>query len=159
MKKIISIILALISVICVAFALGGCGDTNEVRGEFYTLKEAYENGWLNEDDLKSIACGYYDKYKYEENPYGGYERPAEELSKEMENEIKQAYLNQIAKYPDVLLDKVEISRYYGKYNGNFVVSMYSQYFMCDIIVEPEFDIGGVIFKNFWQGEIRVYHIN
>lgn len=159
MKKFISVLLSFISVISIAYAFTGCGnETIKVRGKFYTLEEAYNNGWLNEDDLKSIACGYYEWRKFEENPYIGMFDPHKELSKENEKELKQAYLVQIDNKPDGLLDKVEIRKYFGEYNRNLIVNMYSDYYMCDILVEPEFNIGGVIFKNFWQGDIRVYHI-
>ena len=171
MKKLVTILFALISVICVSFSFIGCGDKQptgqpeeeikvpiEVRGQFYTLKAAYDNGWLNEDDLKSIACGYYEFYKYEENPYSGLFDPRGELSEEIEKEIKKAYLEQIDKQPDEDLEKVNIYKYYGHYNGNYVVSVVSEFYLCDIIVDPEFEIGGVIFKDFSQGEIRVYHI-
>lgn len=158
MKKLLALLLSLISVICIAFTLVGCGGI-EVRGQFCTLKQAYENGWLDEDDLKSIACGYYDFNNFEENPYSGlYKEPTENLSEDIINELKQAYLEQIDNEPEGLPEKVKISKYYGVYSGNIVVKMWSEYFMCDIKIEDR-EIGGVIFKNFWQGEIRVYHLD
>ncbi len=158
MKKIFSILLSLISVFCVAFAFTGC-NTPKVEGKFYTVKKAYDNGWLNVDDVKSIACCFYDYYN-RENPYSGaYKEPTEKLSNKKEKELKQAYLNQVDEKPDGSRNKVHIYKYYGTYSGNIVVDIWSDYFMCDIKYEEELDIGGIIFRNFCEGKISVYHPN
>ena len=166
MKKILSISLLLISVVCIVFAFGGCGEERQkdvgdgAKGRFYTLKESYDNGWLDEDDVKSIACCYYDSYKYEENPYSGlYGEPKEGLSERTENELKQAYLEQKVRKPELSINGVYIKKYFGVYNGNYVISITSEYLKIDPIIEEEFYIGNVLFKNFWQGDILVYHIN
>ena len=159
MKKLISIIFTLISVVIVSFSLVGCGATVKVRGQYYKLSKAYDNGWLSVDDLESIACRYYDFYNFEENPYSGKFTLTEELTAKKEAELKQAYLEQIDKLPEGDREQVRIACYFGTYNGNVVVSISSVYFNCDIKVEEEFYIGGVLFKNFWQGDILVYHID
>ena len=159
MKKIVTVLFSLVCVICIAFSFAGCGKI-EVRGNFCLLKVAYENGWLDSDDLKSIACCYYDSHNYEDNPYSGlYEEPAEELSKHLEKEIKQAYLEQIIKLTHRSLKGVEIRRYYGTYNGNIVVSVSDYYVDFNVAIEEEFYIGEVLFKDFCQGHILVYHID
>ena len=158
MKKIVTVLFSLVCVICIAFSFAGCG--KKVRGNFCLLKAAYENGWLDSDDLKSIACCYYDGYNYEDNPYSGlYEEPAEELGNDLEKEIKQAYLEQIINLPHRSLKGVEIRRYYGTYKGNIVVSVSDYYVDINVAIEEEFYIGEVLFKNFWQGQILVYHID
>ena len=163
MKKILSILLAIISTICITFAFVGCG-TVEVSGSFYTIKQAYDNGWLNEDDLKSIACGYYEFFQFSvytdyENLYSGMFDPHEELSKTKEKELKQAYLVQIVKAPDSSIDGVEIAQYYGTYNENIVVGILSDYIKADKIVEEKFIVGNIVFNKFCEGDILVYHIN
>lgn len=163
MKKFLSIILALVSVICVSFALGGCNNKTidkqvVVRGQYYDLTQAYENGWLNIDDLESIACCYYDSYN-EENPYSGKFILTEKLTAKMEAELKQAFLEQIAEFPEGDRAYVKIMCYFGTYNGNAIVRLFSDYVCEDPIIKEEFYIGGVLFKNFWLGDIRVYHIN
>ena len=159
MKKFLSVILALVCVICVSFTFGGCNDdTVVVRGQFYYLVDAYENGWLDVDDLESIACCYYDSYNYDENPYSGKFTSTEKLTAKMENELKQAYLEQIDEYPEGDRDYVYITCYFGTYNGNVAVRLHG-YICYDVIVQEEYYVGGVLFKNFWPGDIRVYHIN
>ena len=170
MKKLLACA-ALFTAVCLLF--GGCSpapdkedgltDENgkveiEVKGEFCSLEVAYDNGWINEDDLKSIACSYND-FQQKENPYSGmYVQPAEELSNDVENEVKQAYLNQIAKYPDGLLENVHINYYYGTYNENIVVRIYSEYICIDPLIKNEVYIGNVVFKSWWDAQTWVYHI-
>ena len=59
MKKILSILLALVCIISVACAFGGCGEKQPngklEKGNFYTVTEAYENGYLTLEQVKSIA--------------------------------------------------------------------------------------------------------
>ena len=127
--------------------------------DYYTLKRAYEYGWLNVDDLKSIACGYYDSQNVK-NPYKGlYEEPTEELNKEIEIKLKRIYLERTVKDPELPLDGVHIRRYYGTYNGNVVFSIVSDYICIDPIIDKKLYIGGVLFRNFWQGDIFVYHLS
>ena len=158
MKKVISALIALISVICLTFALGGCSTKVTVRGELYSLEQAYENGYFNVDDLKSIACeDYAYRFRHEKNPYDGMFTSTEKLTKKMDKELKQAYLEDIG-HPEYDRDGVKINHYYGTYNGNVVVSMSSEYVYCDYIFEPK-ELGGVIFRDYWGGYFSIYHID
>ena len=159
MKKLISIIFTLISVVIVCFSLVGCGATVKVRGQYYTLSEAYDNGWLSVDDLESIACCYYDSYNFEENPYSGKFALTQELTVKKEAELKQAYLEQIVELPEGDMDRVHIISYFGTYNGNVVVRIRSDYIHFDPKIEEEFFIGGVLFKKYRWGSFSVYHQN
>lgn len=134
-------------------------DPVNVRGKFYTPENAYENGWLNEGDLKSIACDYYDHYSYEENPYSGMFTSTEELTEEMEAEIKQAYLEQFVELPEGDRNRVKIYHCYGIYNGNVVIGIRSNYMIIDPVPPEDTDIGGVIFKDYWYSKFFIYHIN
>lgn len=123
-----------------------------VRGVVYGVSRAYEEGWLDEDDLKSIACFCYDR-EGKENPYSGmYVQPEEKLSKEMRAEIKQAYLNVVEKQPKGDLEYVDIYKYFGTYNGYIVVGMEGN--SCKIGYVPVTEIGGVT-NDYW-GSIYLY---
>ena len=90
MRKFVSILIAIASVIGIAISFAGCNV--EVTGGFYTLKTAYDNGWLDVDDVRSIACCYYDNYSLETNPYSGaYKEPTEKLSRTKQKELKIDY--------------------------------------------------------------------
>ena len=133
-------------------------DPVKVRGKFYTMEQAYVNGWLNKGDLKSIACSYYDG-SYEENPYSGMYTSTGELTEEMDAEIKQAFLEQIVESSKSHRENVSIVHNYGTYNGNIVVWLNCKGVCIDYASTKAFNIGGVSFKNFWDGKCQVYHIN
>ncbi|MCI8988546.1 MAG: hypothetical protein HFK05_02210 [Clostridia bacterium] len=124
-------------------------------GRLYDIKTAYENGWLDEDDLKSISCYEYDRFGDGENPYSGlYVQPEEKLGREMKTEIKSVYLEQILKSSSDCLSDAYIYKYFGKYNGNIVVGMSDN--MCRLGSVPLADVGGVSSIN-WKG-IYVYRL-
>ena len=157
MKKVISVLLSVASALCFIFAFSGCKDEEiKVSGEFYTLKEAYDNGWLVKSDVRNIAFYYYKFYKMEDPNDDIIPIDPQELSEKMQKELKLAYLERIDVI-DGTTEKVDIYINYGIYGNDIVVGIKSDYLMCDIIVEQEFDIGGVVFLDFWQGEILVYH--
>ena len=157
MKKVISVLLSVASAFCFIFVFSGCKDEEiKVSGEFYTLKEAYDNGWLVKSDVRNIAFYYYKFYKMEDPNDDIIPIDPQELSEKMQKELKLAYLERIDVI-DGTIDKVDIYMNYGIYGNDIVVGIKSDYLMCDIIVEQEFDIGGVVFLDFWQGEILVYH--
>ena len=135
-------------------------DSLLIEGRIQTLENAYERGWLTEDDLKSIACGYYDYMKYEENPYKGlYEKPTEKLSREMKTQLKISYLAQEIKTSTKCLDDAQITKYFGTYNGN-VVAVMDYTGGCvypNFSIDPAREVGGVLFKNYSWCAIYIFH--
>lgn len=124
-----------------------------VSGSLYDMSEAYEEGLLDGNDLKSIACFCYDRNN-KENPYSGtYVQPEEKLSKDVRAELKKAYLNQIVKQPKADLEYVDIYKYFGTYNGFIVVGIVSDYDGC--FPTPITEIGGV--TNVGWGSIYLFH--
>lgn len=116
------------------------------------MSKAYEEGLLDENDLKSIACFCYDR-NGKENPYSGtYVQPEQKLSKDQRGELKKAYLLQISKQPKADLEYVDIYKYFGTYNGCIVVGMDSD--DCWIGTVPVTEIGGV--TNVGWGGIYLY---
>ena len=154
MKKFLFVFLSLISVICLSFAFVGCGDgqssEDEPEGKLYRLAAAIDEGWIDEFDLKSIACGYYEWLNIEANPYSGlYEKPTEQLSEEIQNKIKQAYFGRI--------DGITIPKYYGTYDGNIVVTLGFEDVNYDELEGQDIAIDGIIFPELDLYPIRVYH--
>lgn len=84
MKKLSSIIALLLGIVAM-FSIAGCGsgtqsglqndsenkidemDTKESVGTFYTLHEAYDNGWITQSDLMSIAYYHNDGRAHNED--------------------------------------------------------------------------------------------
>ncbi len=134
MKKFLSVIIAL-AVICSAFVLTACGD-----GKFYDLSTAYEEGLIDEGDLKSIACAYYDWRRFDPNPYADFSVSTGEIGADIENKLKRAYCEEP--------EKAEIIKYFGTFSGNIAVVMglkdtdYEDFDALDAVV------GGVRFPNY-----------
>lgn len=149
-KKGISLIMALILVITAVMCsvlFSGCGKTIYPTGYFYSLAEAYRNGWVSRDDLMRIAYIQREEdgglYTYEEmyeaifgdqDEYGEDFVPAEKSSQaldaETEEKIKEAYakeLRTLPEYPDASTDDVSIYGYCGSYNGYVSVMMTDRY--------------------------------
>ena len=118
MKKLICLLLTLLmSVGC----LCACrDDKNEPPGEFYSLEEAYEKGWISKNDLINIA--YYkngNKLFEEVENFTPSPKNPETLSEETENAIKETLVyitNQDNSNTKATKNDFEIFKYYGTYN-------------------------------------------
>lgn len=128
-KKIVCSLLGL-----VAFLLFLCGCNKDV-GTFYSLDEAYENGWLTKDDLMEI-CYYrfgevYIGESTDSDTWVRYEYNSQntlsELDKTVENNIKEAYYS--LHKSDFFdrdgkslggIDNLSV-QYCGMYNNSYVV--------------------------------------
>lgn len=148
-------------VIGMALILGlfcmGCGESEEtlsnVSDKFYTLQESFDNGWLKQKDLKSIAYYYNDGdigEEFEPNP----KKP---LSKEIEMGIKQTYLNNWLKekVPEATEENVKILCYYGTYGNCIVAKVSDDLLRYDYVFEEEKIIGGVRFLNYCEAYTKV----
>ncbi|MBE7078782.1 MAG: hypothetical protein E7380_02840 [Clostridiales bacterium] len=112
----------------------------KTTGSFYSLEEAYENGWLIEEDLEGIADIYNNK---KDCAY-----VAGDLPLNIENSIKHTYLEDLREdVPQAKIENVELRKYYGTYGDCIVVNIYSQDMLCDIRFEDTY-IGNVLFRNF-----------
>ena len=137
-KRIISIVIVSIIVISLAVLIISCSAVKEY--EYKYLEDAYEAGWLTEDDLRIIA-NYYNNGTLSEIP----------LSKEKENNIRHTYLQEadIYKYrPDATVNDVSVFNYYGIYNGYAVAFLRDRFFQYDYKFWQEKEIGGVMFYNY-----------
>ena len=107
-------------------------------GTFYSLQEAYDNGWLTQADLMSIA--YYHnggRWHNEEIMNEDYEpapKTPEVLSEITEFKIKctalKEYKTEFSKTPSASIAKVEdftITEYHGTYNGCIAVRMIDKF--------------------------------
>ena len=127
----------------------------KTAGAFYTLQEAYDNGWLTQADLMSIA--YYHnggRWHNEEIMSEDYEplpKTPEVLSNLTELKIKHTAVNEFKMEfpgtPSALIAKVEdftINEYNGTYNGCIAVRMIDNFTgYWDVVVAPK--IAGIRF--------------
>ena len=105
----------------------------EELGKFYSLQEAYDNGWLTREELLSIAYYYYEeKFPRLGGRYGNEEimdenytplpKTPETLDEEMDLEIRKAYV----KGNIYRVDTVEIEVYCGTYGECIAVFMHGE---------------------------------
>lgn len=127
MKKILSILIALVSTICLSFAFSACSEEEIETGIFYTVTEAYEQGYLTREQVMSIAYYHNGGTKWNEEIMGEDYTPLaitpEKLPAEAESALKQDYLDFVWSDTTNTISDVRIDKYYGTYNGYVAVMM------------------------------------
>ena len=147
MRKFLGLVLTGILLFCTIFSIAGCGEENDfIEGSFYSLEEAYENGWLTRKDLESIA-NYYrinDDVPEESliNTYG----------EEVVNKIKEAAVEcfhtgkaGFEQVEETTINDIIFEEYYGTYNSCIVLKIWIKdlYYPA---VEEEIVIDGITFN-------------
>ena len=160
-KNIIYIVLIII--LCF-FTMCSCNYDDDFRnpingepeaGEFYTLQEAFDNGWLSRGDLRNIAyhrTGDGQKKGFKPTP----KNPAV-LSAETELAIKEAYAANLRERGilEAVADGVGVNNYFGIYNDLVTVFIYDKYSgYADVILNQT--IGGIKFTYNNSNEIMVW---
>ena len=152
MKKVVlktcSIVLLMITLVSFCF-MGGC------KTQYYDEKgiaDAYEAGWITQEQLKSIAY-YHNKNRvgdsWEPEVMDFQLIPQTELDEKVSEHIRKSYLKIMRQYDSKLKMKdVKIDDYYGTYDGYVVSNMWVKLNHCDIIFREEFEVGGVMFYNY-----------
>ena len=145
-KMILAAVLAL--GICGA-VLCGCG--SNMKGEFYSVKEAFEAGYLTKSDLKSIA-GYYNNR----------ENCPDALDKEVKDAIIRTACEEARlgiSEAEVRPEDFEISAYYGNYNNCYAVKIKSEYIgYPEVVVDEWEEIGGVKFHHTSPVSIDIWKV-
>ncbi len=86
MKKILA---SLVTIIFVLGMLCGCGGTEYPSGSFYTMEEAYENGWITKEDIMEVC----------------YRRFGSVYECSAENPEESVEVDYTSPYPDPVLDR------------------------------------------------------
>ena len=134
MKRLLAILLTLTTLGCLG--VSSCKNTQtqdpsterQAIGRFYTLQEACDQGFITENDLKSIA--YYNNGGRKNNE----EKIAEDFAPQALNpetipaDIQKSIKSDYIYYGMDLNNtndesKITIKRYYGKYNGCYVMTI------------------------------------
>ena len=124
-------------------------------GEFYTLQQAYDNGWLSKGDLRNIA--YYWGGSGQRKGFKPTPKDPEELSAETELAIKEDRAHRLREQgtENAVADGVRITNYFGSYDGLVAVLIYDNYSGgADVIVEKY--VGGVKFMYPNSNQILVW---
>jgi hypothetical protein len=133
MKKLIKIVLPIVLVIAILLPIFSCLG---LTGKFYTLEEAYNNGYIIKEELQTIADMH-------NNGYVG----LESLSNSRESEIKIALARHLRKnsdtFSDITAKEISVKAFYGAYDNVYVVKVaYGEYM--DWIKPTEIEIDGII---------------
>ena len=161
-KKLLACVAAGLPLVA-AVLVAGCTPEQQYAasvGNFYSLEEAYENGWLTQEDILSIAYYYNQGTDGNEELMGENYAPnpmvPETLDEERVNQIKRTYLNEVIAMPEGTLEHVIIRAYYGTYDESVVIDITDDYHGYDYVFEPEHEIGGVLFYHYVGACLRVW---
>ncbi|MBE7078780.1 MAG: hypothetical protein E7380_02830 [Clostridiales bacterium] len=142
MRKFLGLVLTGMLLFCTIFSIVGCREEKDlIEGSFYSLEEAYENGWLTEENLEDIA-GYHNN---------GIQYP-ERLNEEILVRIKTDWAKKLREdktnpISNVTADEINVYKYYGTY-GDCVVIMLD-YSLAEYPAEyipSTIEIGGITFN-------------
>ena len=118
------------SIVTVLFAvlLCSCDYASLYQGEFYILQQAYDAGWLTQEDLKSIAYYHNGGINGNEEIMGEDYQPQpktpEVLDKLTGRSIKQSYIDNFLTDKNAKISGINIEDYYGSYD-NYITLMIS----------------------------------
>ena len=154
--KFICLIVVLIMCVGVMCACNKDDDFRNPRngepeaGKFYTLQQAYDNGWLSKGDLRNIASYYND----------GKDFP-EKLDVDTENRIKNAKAESLRNdeaHPilEAKAEDFKILRYYGTYDDLIVIILNDPYSEAPAVIVNYWEkIGGVKFHHTGHNYIEI----
>lgn len=133
MKKELRFLILIFVGIIMVLGVAGCNKTTST-GALYTVKEAYENGWLTKDDLMSIAYyhnnGRWHNEEIMDETYEPIPKTPEVLSKKTESKIKNAAAAEYReKYDDeeAVAKGFTITEYDGTYGDCVAIMMRDVY--------------------------------
>lgn len=155
-KKIVCLGVTLVIVVIMMLSMTACAPKQ--RGTFYTLEEAYDQGLLTQDDLKSIA--YYQNGESEDEDFEPMPKNPEELSEKTEKAIKETRAYDLRNRNPKPIEEakakdITILKYYGTYNDCVAVlldDMFGGYFP----IEREVIIAGVSFYYIGSDNIMIW---
>ena len=149
MKKLFYVLSAAVLLFSMAF-MTACG--GESPGTFYSLQEAYNNEWLTQEDLQTIANYHNNNISYPES-----------LSEGIAKSIKKVWAKQYNEEHTDSGDKitgsdVSIRKYYGTYHDCAVVIVDRRDAMYLGVDAPyTIEVGGVAFTyNRYRPQIIIW---
>ena len=145
-KTLLTISVMIITVISLSAILCACTQEEEtpeyIEGAFYSLQEAYDNGWITEENLQSIADLYHNKQTASEI----------DISEAVSYSIRKTYAEQWKTPLDI---EDVFYEYYGEYNGCFAVYVSAKDMAVSGDVEIE-TIGNVSITYTDGGRIKIW---
>jgi len=133
-KYLFAAITLITAVLCSALF---CACNEKVRGKFYSLEQAYHNGWITADELQEIANLHNENRSLEISEIG---------EKTIKN-IKETALNDDKEFePNAKIEDYKILDYYGHYGDCYVLIINSPYTAHgEVVIDEWREVGGVQF--------------
>ena len=164
MKRLLAILLTLTTLGCLGVSSCKKRQTQDPSterqaiGRFYTLQEACDQGFITESDLKSIA--YYNNGGRKNNEdkiaedFAPQPLNPETIPTDIQKYVKSDYVYYNEKLENTEdISKVKINRYYGNYNGAYVLTLCGPFDYIAVI--NDFSVDGYNFY-YTQEEFRVW---
>ncbi len=162
-KRLIFLLLAFTMVIS-SFGLSACDDKvasdpvleDTKGGPYYSLQEAYNFGYIRGDNLKNVAY-YYNKEQNKNYTIPNF-TPSTKIPNIIDDNtkefIKRYYLIKVRELQEgseeynKAYNHVNLGKYYGCYDGYYVLDVNNSYDYIDIYVFEKYNIGGMEFYNY-----------
>ena len=162
MKKLLAMLLAALLLGVGALGIAGCGP--KTYGTFYTLQEAYDNGYLTREDLLNIAYHNGDRERNESALQNFEPTPIGELSEEISLKIRESlakHFRDIERAPEATANDFTIVIYLGCYNGYYAFR-YSDAFTGypeNIGGHYSQEVGEILYTYSYSSSIRLWKEN
>ena len=132
--------------LCLCF-FGGCREEKQVKTDFeagfYSLTEAYENGWLTKADVKQIS------------DYRGGAQTSPELDSSVEKRIRDFAAKKYSHGENIIPAESFTIRYYGEYNGSYAVYITSDCYDFPTVITVE-EVAGIKFSYPDSNTMKIY---
>ena len=150
MKKIT--IMFFLGIFCLSlFIPAGCNGT----GKIISLREAYDNGDLTEEDLLSIAY-YNQRTRYNEELMGEDYSPKPKDSETLDEKTEKKIVKALKKYvKKEYSEHITIVNYLGTYNNCIIIEYRDGRTFTTEEKETSVTIGGVEFSFWWPSTIEM----
>ncbi len=125
-------------------------ETEQMAGTFYTLQEAYDEGWLTKEDLQNIA----DHFNNDTTPIDILSTVLQGAIKEMRVELLHAHNS--GSMLSATKDDVTIVKYYGTYDNAIAVVITDIYSVYGQASTAEYIVEGIPFYNYGAPEILIW---
>ncbi len=162
LKLVVLVLVIVLLISSMSILLTSCNEGEQESkdyGTFYTLQEAYDLGYIDMQDLKSIAFYVSGSYDGTSESLGEDFVPTpmnpEELSDKQWAELEEAYVEKLkTEFPDIPQSQLGLNnrfRYLGTYNNHIVVRWGQGGFPAI----SEFYVEGILFR-FNSGPFEIY---
>ena len=161
LKSVPKMVIALVT----SLTLFSCSSNPVESGVFFSIEQAFSEGWLSTNDLEIISY-YYDQevngFEKDNSIFVPSPMTPSTLSSSTQDLIKQTYLNRFLSVNgdyDIEMANVKIDYYLGTYDDCVIVGVTDNYFNYDYLFEKEHIIGDILFNDYCPAFAQVWRLS